>query len=303
MVHREELFDRESSIFVARGLYVLRYESGSNGLDHPVAVVRAAPGFESAIQILSAPGGAPGRLDEPGAALFVRASEHGSLQIGVKRRRSNGSLDAALKLESVGGLATSEKQDAERGGNLDEQDRTPAPRFAATTTSEDPTEVLFVAHLSRRGDIAVGPNVWAAGPQAPARIEGLEMRPLPTAGVEPEIQVLSAGRGASWSNWIRPGDFAGSRGRNLPLVGLRLRLTGGEAHRYIVNADALFLGSAIMSSRGREIEFVSVAGRDPLVGFRFEICPERRVTLRQVASSPRRDAAPRVRVFRAEASR
>ena len=85
-------------------------------------------------------------------------------------------------------------------------------------------------------------------------------------------------------------------------MGLRLRLTGDQAHCSIVNADALFLGSPIMNRRGREIECVSQAGRDPLVGFRFEICPERRLSVRSTGSLPERDAEPRVRVFRAAAA-
>jgi hypothetical protein len=97
--------------------------------------------------------------------------------------------------------------------------------------------------------------------------------------------------------------FAGSRGRNQPLLGLRLRLTGDLAHRFTINADTLFLGSPILTKRGREVECVSYAGRDPLVGFRFEICPERRLSVRPSVSIPERDAeSPRVRVFRAAAT-
>lgn len=303
MVNREQSFDRGSSLFVARGLYVLRYESGGKDLDHPLAIVRPSPGFETAIQIISAPGSTAGSLDRPGAALFIRAADHASLQIAVQRTRTNGSLDAALKLESVGGLATGEIQDADVRANVRELG--PSSRTSPRTASVagEASEALFVAHISRRGDVAVGATQWAAGPDAPARIEGLELRPVRTEGLRSEIQVLNVGREASWSPWAGPGVFAGSRGRSLPLVGVRLRLTGEQAHRHLINADALFLGSAIMNRRGREIELIGAAGGDPLVGFRFEICPERRLSLRQVANSPPRDAEPRIRVFRASASR
>ncbi len=291
-MHRAQSVDRESSLFVARGLYVLRYDASATGLEHPLAIVRAAPGHESSVQIVSAPGRAPGQLDGPGAALVIRASEHGNLQIGIRRTREHGSLDAALKLESVGSFAEIEAHGATSGSRSEER----AP------SSVRPAEILFVAHVARRGDVVLGPNQWAAGPDAPAPIEGLEIRPLASDGLRVEIQVMTAGRASAWSEWASPGKFVGTRGRNLPLTGLRLRLVGDEADQFLLGSDALFLGSAIANRRGREIEFVSASGRDPLVGFRFEICSERRAGVRHAVAAAR-DSEPRIRVFRAAAGR
>ena len=116
MINTGQVFDRESSLFVARGLYVLRYELRSGSLDHPTALVRPAAGSEADIDIISAPGCAAGRLEQPGAALLVRAADHGRLQIGVKRKGSNGCLDAAFRLESVGSLSTEEMPEANNQG-------------------------------------------------------------------------------------------------------------------------------------------------------------------------------------------
>jgi hypothetical protein len=61
-----------------------------------------------------------------------------------------------------------------------------------------------------------------------------------------------------------------------------------------------------MNKRDREVEFVSLAGLRP--GLRFEVCPERRLSVRAAAplpgrdSPPGREAQPRVRVFRAAAA-
>ncbi|MBV9288084.1 MAG: hypothetical protein JO288_09705, partial [Hyphomicrobiales bacterium] len=164
-----------------------------------------------------------------------------------------------------------------------------------------PPKALFLAHISRRGDVWTAAGEWAAGPDAPGRIEGLELRPLQHEGVHAELQVRVASKDAKWSDWIEAGAFAGSRGANRPLIGVRLRVTGEQAHRFVVSADALFLGSAVMNKRGREVECVSMSGRDPLVGLRFEVCPERRLSVREPVPASGRDGTPRVRVFRATA--
>jgi Clostridial hydrophobic W len=303
----ELVFDRDSSLPVAPGLYVLRYESGGDKSDPPTAVVLPAQGSEADIEIISPPGCASGRLEQPGAALLIRAADHGRLHIGVKRHGSNGSLDAAFRLESVGSLSAGSKQNSAGRPQHAEHEPAASPVIAVADSSAS-SNALFLAHISRRGDVCVAAGEWAAGPYAPGRIEGLELRPLEKEGVHAELQVLTASRDANWSDWVGAGAFAGTRGQNRPLAGVRLRLTGDQAHRFIVSAEALFLGSAMMNKRGREVECVSLAGRDPLVGFRFEVCPERRLSVRATASLPPRDslhgreALPRVRVFRAAAT-
>src|SRR5208337_229934 len=226
VVNPQPLFDRESSLFVARGLYVLRYESRSGSLDHPTAMVRPAAGSEADIEIISAPGCAAGRLEQPGTALLVRAADQGKLQIGVKRKGPNGSLDAAFRLESVGSLSIAERPEANNQGSVAELAPAPSPEIRAVRDAGASAEAFLVAHISRRGDVRVGPSKWAAGPDAPGRIEGLEIRALGKDGVNAELQVLAGSREPKWSEWGGAGVFAGSRGRNQPLLGLRLRLTG-----------------------------------------------------------------------------
>ena len=296
MTSPEALFDRDSSLFVARGLYILRYESGAESSEHPIAAAAPAPGFENVIQVISTPGSAEGGLERPGAAVLIRAADNGKLRIGVRRRSSNGSLDAAFKLESVG-VSSDDKAAAVDTGAIALRPSS-SPQAAIARNANWPEGALFLAHVSRRGDVPVKANEWAGGPDAPGRIEGLELLGLGYEGFQAEAQVLSGGRDSTWSEWLGVGVFGGTRGRNQPLLGVRLRLIGEQAHRFIVNAEALFLGSAIVSQRGREVESVSQTRRDPLVGFRFEICSERRASVRPAAG---RDDQPRVRIFRAKA--
>lgn len=297
MASRELSFDRDSSLLVARGLHVLRYEARGDGHDHPVAVVLPATGFEHTIQVISAPGGVQGRLDRPGAAVLIRAEDHGQIKIGVKRKGSAGSLDAAFRLESVGLLADGDQDSAAPADAA-------KPRLRAVPTEapahpKAPADAVFLAHVSRRGDVAVKANEWAGGPDAPARIEALTLLGFGREGLNAEIQILGARQG-DWSPWAGEGVFVGTKGRSEPLVGVRLRLTGDQAPLFIVRAEALFLGSPILVKRGREVECVSESGRDPLVGLRFEIGPERRAVARPAAAPAERDERPRVRIFRAD---
>jgi hypothetical protein len=293
VINRTKLFDRESSIFIPQGLYVLRYDSTVGEHDHPMATVHPIPGCETSIQVISGPGAEPGRLDGPGAALCIRASAHGHLHVGIKRARADGSLSAALTLETLG-----------RNGSVppatESATAAPTTPFVGVEQADRSAHgALFVAHIARRGDIAIASNTWAAGPRSPAPIEGIEMLPLPTERVQAEIQVLNSAANEKWSEWSGPGAFSGTRGMSLPLIALRLRLTGPDAHLHYLNADALFLGAPIVNRRGREIEFRSEAGSDPLVGLRFELCPERRATPRSTRTASPQNADPRVRVFRA----
>ena len=296
MTSREALFDRDSSLFVARGLYILRYERGAADSGHPVAAAAPAPGFEDVIQVISEPGSAEGQLEHPGSVALVRATDNGKLRIGVRRRGSNGSLDAAFKLEFVG-ISSDRKLVAVEASAIALR----APSSSPSAVARNPNgsdEALFLAHVSRRGDVSVKANEWAGGPDAPGRIEGFELLGFGKDGLQVEAQVLSRGIEPTWSEWFGAGVFGGTRGRNQPLLGVRLRLIGEQALYFIVHAEAVFLGSAIVSQRGREVECVSQTRRDPLVGFRFEICSERRASVRP---APGHEEQPRVRIFRARA--
>jgi hypothetical protein len=294
---REAICDRDWSLLVARGLYVLRYESGGASLNHPVAVVKPAAGFEGIVQVISTPGGVEGCLEHPGAAVLVRAEDNGKIKIGVKRSGSNGSLDASFRLESVSLLSDDNRGPTSTSAiaNIPR----PLSQLSITPEANGSEGALFRAHVSILGDVSVRANQWVGGPDAPARIEGLAMLDLGREGLRAEVQVLPGFRQAAWSEWLGGGVFAGTRGRSQPLVGVRLRLTGDQYHLFNVHSEALFLGSAIICKRGREVECVSQTGCDPLIGFRFEICPERRASVRPVLSAVRQDEYPRVRIFRA----
>jgi hypothetical protein len=75
---------------------------------------------------------------------------------------------------------------------------------------------------------------------------------------------------------MRLGQFAGTRGKSIPLLGLTLGLKGAHASSYELRCDAMFLGSSVVSKHGSELTFSGPTGREPLVGFRLSIAAIRK---------------------------
>ncbi len=256
-----------------------------------MAMLRPAGGFESFVEILSGPGLVNGFLATPGDCAVIRAEQPARLALKIKSQGAEGSLDASFRVETVssssasGGIVVSSQGDAQATGD---------------------STFKLVAHVARRGDIAVDPGVWVAGPDAPAAIEAVGIRgPLPS-GVGIELQPLAGTNPPRWFDWAPSGAFVGTRGRALPLAGLRMRLTGPQSAGARLVVDALFLGSPIMSQEGREVEIVGSAGNEPLVGLRVGLVMEAdrqegavHAPASVAAGSTERPKGSQMRVFRA----
>jgi hypothetical protein len=258
-----------------------------------VAIARPARGSEPFVEIISAPGVVAGFLARPGDCAVVRAEQGCQVSIRLTSGDDAAVPEVSFTLEPLSGLS---------GAQVERVDAVTAP---TQPTDAAASKFRLRGHLSRRGDVEAEAGVWVGGPSAPAAIEGLEIvGPLPN-GVSVEFQPLVATRPQRWLDWAPQGVFAGTRGRALSLSGLRIRLTGFAAERFTLAADALFLGSPVISKRGREIELVSSAGADPLVGLRLDILSEPAAleaadATSHFASGTR--AESRVRVFRAAVS-
>jgi hypothetical protein len=213
--------------------------------------------------------------------------------VGIRRESPAGSLDASFRLEPLSvadeGEEVLERASLVRSGAVSAK---PALRTPSAPLS-------LLAHISMRGDVVVNEDEWAGGPEAPSPIEGLELRGDPGDGLSLEMQVLVSSRPPRWSNWVAAGEYAGTRGRYLQLIGVRLRLGGPKADRSEITADALFLGSLISSKRGRELEFLSKSGVDPLVGLRLAVAAAQANISARPAFGSGREREGRVRVFRA----
>ncbi|GEP01785.1 hypothetical protein [Methylobacterium haplocladii] len=294
--------ERVTSVSLKRGLFALRYvRSGAAGAV-PTVSVQAATGSEAVIVVISAPGARSGVLLAPGGSLVVRAEQPGALRVTV-RPQDGGSADAELQLEPLHAGLPSLVGDAIGTGRLGARvDNAP------TQPERAPARLEVMGHVSRRGDVSVGAGQWIAGPDAPAPIEGLALRALDRPGLAIEYQVLIGGSDAAWTRWTTEG-YVGTRGKFKSLHGIRLRLTGADASAFEVEAEALFLGSATAFRKGREIELISHAAADPLVGLKLALIsghglpPSVEYQNATAADDQSGARAGRVRVFRASGMR
>ncbi len=269
-------------------MFVLRYVASKDGGFAPTAEVRAVSDSDQSLEIISPPGVRTGHLAKPGACAVIRAERSGELVIGIRRSAASGSLDASFRLEL---LSSAEERSWQDGS--DKLPVRPSPTLGASRSGG----LRFLAHLAMRGDVEIDEGDWAAGPMSPTPIEGLQIHPGLASDPRMEIQVMHGGRPQQWSRWFSVGEFAGSRGRRAPLLGVRIRIAGSEQAE--LQGEALFLGSLVVSKRGRELEFVSAAGVDPLVGLRLALRGAEVGGASKAFVAPARERESRVRVFRA----
>jgi len=281
----DEKYDRGSTLAVARGLHIFRYIN-FQGAGVP-AVARLIPP-NAGVTLLDMPGRERGTLQRPGDCLVLRAERASDIVVGLRRGSPDGSLDASFRLEPIV-LA----EDAPAAPVVRVEASSPAPLSSLAPLS-------FLAHLANLGDTPFAQGVWAGGPDAPAAIEGIQIV-AEGGGAPVEMQVLVGSRPPRWSEWVGAGQYAGTRGHGLPLVGVRLRLRP-EAATVEIAAETLFLGALVSSQRGRTVEFISPSGVDPLVGVRIAVESVQQADANQAVSgldAPAREREPRVRVFRA----
>ena len=273
--------EKTSSTRLVRGLYVLRYiESQSAAAPH--VYLRAAD--ERALKIIFPPDVNSSSLQKPGSALVILAEAAADVHLTVRASVPGGSVDATLRVEPLHATASSEPKSAEI------EPRRPLPEFE------------LIGHVARRGDISAARGTWVAGPDAPAPIEGIEVSWPAKSDVGIEYQVMA--RGAAWSEWMLPGQYAGTKGLAMALAGVRFRLVGPDAGHYLIKSSAVFLGSAENEQSGQHVELRSVAGHDPLVGLKVDVVAVQRqpAGLDPARAAPQRSAGERrgrVRVFRA----
>lgn len=275
--------ERKAVLSVERGLHMLAYrwkaEPAARPAGAPAAHVSVLSGT---ISIISAPGAEDGVLASPGQALVILAETAGTIELTLRAVAPGGSLTADIELKSV---------EAPRPATLCE-----IPVKARAALPKGGAEFVATAHVSLRGDLTAGRGDWICGPDAPGRIEGLEIKGF--AGDLPlEYQVASGGRMSGWTPWLPAGSYAGSRGKASPLIGLRIRLTPDAAPSLALKAEAVFLGAPAVTRIGREIELSGASLLDPLVGLKLDFVEAGDAAIaRPEVFAPRTPAS--LRVFR-----
>lgn len=139
----------------------------------------------------------------------------------------------------------------------------------AASAASGPAEIS--AHIQHKGDKGVAVGEWIGAPGSQAWIEGFSIAPaegVPAADIE-----YQAVLGKGWlSPWAEGGQYCGSRGMALPILGLRVRLKGESAKTHHIRLTSTFTdGTKLGPVDGTEaLEADSLA---PLEAFLLEILP------------------------------
>ena len=164
----------------------------------------------------------------------------------------------------------------------------PAP---ASTGVRRPVMVLtephdIIAHIQRTGDTGRSFGEWVGTPGSQMAIEGFSL--TAPKEFEPSDLTYQAVLGRGWmSPWSESGHFCGSRGMALPILGLRVKLSGAAAKRYELRYDATFLDGTKLEGLGSE-DTCETASLAALEAMRIELTPK------TAAASAKGKAAPAV---------
>lgn len=199
------------SIILGHGTYCVFVIGVSQGLaqrDLPALRISSSPG-SSTVAVAALPG--DGWLRHMGDAVLLRV-------IGQRSRVLFTSYDEAR----IPGAKPPQIQIQ----RLDDGRIREAPRPPAPLTNAD-----YKVHFSQKGDMPAAFGDWVGMPGEDTWIEGVELTAPPTMEAsEIEYQVV-LGRG--WlSPWVNAGEFCGSRGMGLPILGFRARLIGAAASQW-----------------------------------------------------------------------
>jgi hypothetical protein len=175
---------------------------------------------------------------------------------------------------------------------------------AATPGLRRPVMVLtephdIIAHVQKSGDTGRAFGEWVGTPGCQAAIEGFSL--TAPKDLEPGDLTYQAVLGRGWmSPWSEAGQFCGSRGMALPILGLRVKLSRAAAMRYDLRYSATFLDGTRLEGRGSEdaCETPTLAA---LEAMRVDLTPKasgkvpaapKRETAKAGAPATSKDAAP-----------
>jgi hypothetical protein len=112
------------------------------------------------------------------------------------------------------------------------------PAGGATRAAPAGTEIT--AHVQVSGDIAARLGDWIGTPGSKHWVEGFAIAPQEL--IQPGDIEYQAVLGRGWlSPWAEGGQFCGSRGMSLPILGLRVRLRGEAAETHDCAVTATFV--------------------------------------------------------------
>lgn len=164
-----------------------------------------------------------GLLGADGDAALVRI-EGGAAKVLVTVYQAPGATDAAPRLQVM---------------RLSEGAPGAASLVQAAPAEGPQGKREVLAHVQARGDVAVPLGAWMGEKGSRRWIEGFAIAPDGTPPADIEYQAVL---GKGWlSPWVEGGQFCGSRGMALPVLGLRVRLRNELARTSQLRLEASFI--------------------------------------------------------------
>src|SRR3569832_2455200 len=224
------------AVDVERGLLLVRYVTSESAGRPPRVEIAVNPKHRSHIELISNPEQSDGVLWQPGACLVIRAVRSGQLLVEVTPSEPGGSSAATVKLETL------------------TQGQPEISSFDGKAMDVDVEGLNILGHVAGIGDVFVRPDEWITGPHAPARIEGLSIVwPDKPRGIDIFYSVKLARPHVVSGRKMALGDYAGTRGRALAIVGVTIELAGSKTTTNQQNKKTTFLGAPLSSMSGRQI--------------------------------------------------
>ena len=243
------------------GLFCIVNEvSDAGGKESGLPGVRISPPPHGSADIEIAGFRPDGWLNATGDAVLVRVNR-GPAQILVTIYQAPNQPDSAPKLQVrqlIGGV----EMPAGQAG--------PQAVPAAGT----PETVDILAHIQSRGDVGAKFGSWMGERGSTNWIEGFAISA--PEGIEAADISYQAVLGRGWlSPWVEAGQYCGSRGMALPLLGFRVRLRGAAAENYELRCAATFIDGTAAGPVGND-ETCEGAKLAPLEAFEITLTPRTR---------------------------
>ena len=269
------------------GAHMMVLDAGIFCIFHAAGQAPAGPAGLPGVRISRAPGTPPGivtvsTFEEDGwiggsnGAALVRVLR-GPAAVLVTTYQEPGSAHAAPRLQVAQLAGPAATTPAQTSAAPVAAPVSPAPKMPETVSEPvaesavDAVSKDISAHIQRRGDVTSGIGHWMGVPGSQGWIEGFSI--APKTGVPASDIEYQAVLGKGWlSPWAEGGQYCGSRGMALPILGLRVRLKGESAKTSKVRLTASFIdGTRLGPVEGAEaLEAESLA---PLEAFLLEIVP------------------------------
>jgi hypothetical protein len=145
-----------------------------------------------------------------------------------------------------------------------------APEAPAAEQGPASLPMTVLAHVRAVGDVTSAAGQWAGRPTSNNPVEGFAV--TPAGGMTKEDIEYQAVLGHNWNTpWFRGGEYCGSRGLALPLLGFRARLTGQAAEGFELRYWGSFVGGTTIGPV--DDGEVCASGEAPLEAVRFAITP------------------------------